>query len=319
MDDVTGWVSLKDRVTEGYRPIKRLGSGGGASVLHSRSTRSSSDVAIKIAHGDPDPEVHQLKIDAIWTEARALQHLAGIPGVTSFIACEGPADEPVLVMERVRGWTFQFILQQSMLTLQQSLQLLARLADVLVQVHRRGVIHRDVKPENVLVVLGKQGPKPVLIDFGLAVFVNEPRPWSESRRVSGSPHYMAPEAFDPDLSPDFGLDIYALGIMLFEICTGRHPFSAENIAELYCKHRMATVPFLREFRPQVRYPDRLERLVQVALEKQQDLRLGDVSVFARELREAIMELGSIGGLPPAILTPKSIELGPTRLFRPRAR
>lgn len=317
MDDSAGWEGLRARVPKDYRPIGKLGSGGGASVLHACSTRSSSDVAIKIAHGDDDPEAHRFKVDAIWTEAQALRRLSGVQGVISLIACEGTPDDPVLILERIQGRSLKQVLRHGAITLKQALQLLARLADVVAFVHARGVIHRDVKPDNVLVVEGPRGLRPVLIDFGLAVFVDAPTPWSGSQRISGSPHYMAPEAFIPEVPGGFGQDLYALGVMLFEICTGLQPFRGVSIPELYYRHSSTPVPALDNLRPQARYPGRLEHLVQVALEKSSRLRLSDAAAFARELRETIEELGPVGDMPLPIPVQKRIELGPTQLARPQ--
>jgi serine/threonine-protein kinase len=312
VDDLARWEYLKARVPQGYEPIGTLGSGGGAAVLHARSTRFSSEVAIKIAHEERgDDHITNLRREAIRSEARVLEKMRGVRGVVTLRGCEETAHGPVLVLERIEGRSLTAYMRHSPITLGQALRLLARAAEVVDAIHGRGVIHRDLKPDNLLVVAGPgRYLRPIVIDFGLARF----REAASDTYVSGSPHYMAPEAFDP-LHAEEGVerDIYALGVMLFEMCTGRKPFHGDTIHMIYGQHALTTPPRLRDLYPAAGYSDGLEALVRVSLAKSRRKRLCDAMAFARVIHDEISHLGPVAEMPlPIIKIRRNDELAPTQ-------
>lgn len=297
------WERLRERIPLPYLPIGRLGKGGGAQVLRACSASiPSNEVALKVVHDLMGSEEAK---DSIRKEARVLQRLRGIPGIIRFVGFEENGGDPILVIERVVGCNLGQAREQSFLTLEKALGLLARVADAVALVHQRGVVHGDLKPQNILLTRLPGGIyRPTVIDFGLAEEVNESEAHHASRLVSGSPAYMPPEAFDVRFRPGRSRDLYALGVMLFELVTGVLPFQASNISEMYFCHLHAPVPTLAQMRPGV-YPERLERLVQFALEKSVRHRLTDAAIFARELREATAELGSLKRMPlPRPVSPR---------------
>ncbi len=268
---------FKARLPAGFYPVSLLGQGGCATVLRARSRGFPYEVALKIAH----------KGSEVWVknERDRLVELRGVSGIVKMLQ-SGESPTAYLACEIVKGSTLETYFKQGSVTLKQALKLIARLADILADVHQRGVVHRDVKPENVLAKLGKR-PSLALIDFGLGVRLGQKT--SILDQVSGSLSFMAPEAFDTHKLPGFGQDLYALGILLYQACTGRLPFLGNSAMEVCVKHHNAPIPSLPPG-----YPARLNALVAVCLEKLPKKRLSDALTFARVLREGIEELGPLG-------------------------
>ena len=272
-EEVLGRLSA--RLPGGVRSV--LGQGGCGVVVSVQPDGISDEFAMKIAWKGNE--------DQIQNERRALECLRGVKGVVRLLErAHEPA--PYFTCEIVTGRTMEAYFKRGMVTLERALRLTARLADIVGEIHTRGIVHRDLKPENVIVRWGKN-PAPVVIDFGLAMRFGKEEPLPDD--VTGTLPFMAPEAFDRKHPPGPAQDLYALGVILYWVCTGTLPFKGGNVAETCARHYLDPIPSLPDA-----YPARLNELVRLSLEKECLLRISDAKAFARVLREAIEELGSLG-------------------------
>ena len=282
----TGWRMLQARLPEGYVPVSVLGHGGGTYVILARSRRFSSNVAIKIAHTDE-------WIESIRNEAEVLADLRDVPGVVQLRGFEENGGDILLILEPIKGASLTSLLRLGGLTFARAFRLLADLAETLGQIHGAGVMHGDVKPDNVLVTNSLAGDRVTVIDFGFATR----RSARMNAYITGSPVYMSPEAFSPTMVFNPPRDWYALGVMLFEICTGIYPFRERTAAALYLQHAERRVPTLSSVRPNLRFPPELQELIERLLAKDPHDRQMNGEVVAREIRRLIPRLGFLRTLP----------------------
>jgi serine/threonine protein kinase len=204
-----------------YQIVGRLGQGGMAEVFEARDTRLGRNVAVKIAHAE---FTGRFQREALAISALNHPHICTLYDVGS----------NYLVMELVEGETLTRHLSRGRLPMELVLRYGAQLADALSAAHAKGITHRDLKPGNI--VVAKAGVK--VLDFGLAQFARDPElaahlveTASTSRSIIGTPAYMAPEQLQGK-ECDARTDIFALGLVLYQMATGRKAFTADSQAEL---------------------------------------------------------------------------------------
>jgi serine/threonine-protein kinase len=222
--------------------------------------------------------------------ALALHH----PGIVS--AIESGEDDGLawIAAERVGGTTLEaYTRAPNLLPPPLAVIVAARVADALAYAHRRGVVHRDVKPANVLIDLARDCVK--LADFGLAAIAGGGR--TRTGVLLGTPAYMAPELLAGQ-RPDARADLYALGAVLFELLTGALPHRADSLGALMREVSTQAAPDIRTLRPDL--PAMLAEAVALALEKQAQRRIGDAAAWADDLRAiaARADPGAAAGLSP---------------------
>lgn len=241
----------------GYRIIDLLGEGGMASVYRVQS--DAGDVfAMKVPHSDCLKDAENLsrfqrEIDI----ARAIQHPAvlRIYDVGTY-ATEKFPEVPYLVMEIVKGKSFDTILEeQAPLPIPQAARWARTIVDALGAAHAKDIVHRDIKPSNVMFT-DKGDIK--LMDFGIARAADSTKLTATGTAI-GTPTYMAPEQFSDSRGVDGRADIYAMGVMLFQMLTGRLPFDSPDMIMLIMQHMNEEPPSLRGIRPDI--PENLETLV----------------------------------------------------------
>lgn len=237
-----GVFAIGEVVADTYEIKAVLGSGGMGEVYDAHDRVLNRHVALKVVR----PSIAS---DYLLREGRALAAIHH-PGVVAVHAMGQHHGVGFLVLERVRGLSLDRVLddrraRRESTPIGEALDLLVAVADTLSVVHRAGLTHRDVKPGNVM--LGPGG-RVVLMDFGL-VLPHADRPGHKS--VAGSLHYMAPEALTGDVAEGAGaqLDVYALGILGFELLAGVLPFEASVPLDLYHEKMRLPGPRLDEFRP----------------------------------------------------------------------
>ena len=258
-----------------YEIIEELGRGGMATVYRARDPRFKRQVAIKLLPREfmHDPNFKARFVREAKTLAR-LEHPAIVP-VHDFGEHEG---QPYLVMRHMAGGSMADWIERGALPIEEAAAVLLRVAAALDYAHGRGVIHRDLKPGNILF---DEAGHAYLADFGIAQLAEATLALTKSGVYIGTPAYMSPEQVRGDLELDGRSDVYALGIILFEMLTGRQPYTADTPAKLMMKHVLDPVPSLRDLDP-AQLPD-ADEIVAKAMAKNREERFAG----AAELGEAV--------------------------------
>ncbi len=274
-----------------YEILSPLGSGGMGEVYRARDTRLGREVAVKVlpAHLSSSPEVRA----RFEREARAVSSL-NHPNICTLhdVGREGETD--YLVMEMVEGETLALRLSRGALPLAEVLKTGAQIAGALDRAHRAGVVHRDLKPGNVM--LTKSGAK--LLDFGLAKGVGSgsvqsnltmsptvTTPLTATGTIVGTFQYLAPEQLE-GREADVRSDLFALGVVLYEMATGRRAFTGKTQASLFAAILKEEPRPIRELDSAA--PPALDRLVRLCLRKDPDERIQSAHDVRLQL-EAIAE------------------------------
>jgi len=262
-----------------YEVTEMIGQGGMATVYRARQSSMERDVAVKVIStqlvGDPGFVTrfeHEARLIA------RLQHVHILP-VYDF----GREDDRLyLVMRLVEGGSLDRQLRNGPLSLPRAARLFTQIASALTYAHKEGVVHRDLKPNNIL--LDKNGD-PYLTDFGIAKIVQSDGPALTATGVAmGTPAYMAPEQWR-GAGVDARTDIYALGVMLYEMLTGQQPFKGDTPYVLMYKHFDEQPPQLRTINATL--PPEIDPIMQRALAKDQEDRFASADQMAEALSAAV--------------------------------
>ncbi len=244
-----------------YEVLAPLGQGGMGATFHARDRESERDVVVKIPSvaliGDPATfSRYQRELEI----GHRLEH----PRVQNLVASgQLPGGAPYMVLEYVDGRPFrEYLAERAPLPIDEAVRIAAQLADTLEYIHERGVVHRDLKPENLLIT---PAGDVVLLDFGIALLQGARR--LTFRRLTssvGTPDYMAPEQVSGERG-DARTDVYAVGVLLYEMLTGSVPYQGDN-ALAVMSQRLTTDP--RPIRSQRRdVPAQLDTVARRALRR----------------------------------------------------
>ena len=272
------------QILEGRYEIRGvLGTGGMGQVFEARDLGLNRIVAIKVAwsHVGAEPLRREAEVLA------AFRH----PGLATVHALGNDDGTDFMVMERLSGTTLAGLLaarRHERLPLVECVDLLDGICDALTPLHASGLAHADLKPANIMVV---PGDRIVLLDFGIAR-IEQLR--IAGKRISGSPHYMAPEAIRGAVQVGAAhlVDLYALGVIAFVLLTGEPPFDHPSTVELMLLHLHETMPRLIDRREDT--PQALDELVGLLLAKEAADRPADVDIVRGELRRIRQRLGIAG-------------------------
>jgi serine/threonine-protein kinase len=214
-----------------------------------------------------------------------------------------------LVMERLEGRTLSQALTEGQLPLDEIIRVFLETMDGVAAVHERGVVHRDLKPDNVFLTIENGRPqglgRPKVLDFGVSK-LKQPDPSGKltvTGMVMGTPHYMAPEQFADAGSVDAQADVYSLGIMLYEALTGTVPYDGEGVLSIYRQASEGRAAPIRHVRPGV--PPPLEAVVRRAMQPEKRNRFASV----QEMREALETAAAVG---PSAAGWAPVQVGPTQ-------
>ena len=237
-------ISLPDR----YRVVRHLANGGMASVWEAHDELLRRDVAVKVlaSHLGEDERARR----RFQREARAAAGLSSHPNVVTIYDVGEYKNRVFMVMEIMRGGTLADRMRSGReITHETAVRWLREAAAALDAAHEAGVVHRDVKPGNLMVT---PGGEPVVLDFGLARLEREESALTLPGELFGTPAYMSPEQLEGDPARlDRRTDVYSLGAVLFEALTLRKPFEAPNRHALFRRILEAPAPDPREANPRV--------------------------------------------------------------------
>ncbi len=264
-----------------YKILEQLGEGGMATVYKAYDSSLERFVAIKIIRTDQfAPSMLDEILIRFEREAKALAKLShpNIVPVHDYGKYEGA---PYLVMEYLPSGTLK---QRSgnHLSVQQILRILLPIAQALAYAHEHNIIHRDIKPANIL--LTEEG-LPMLSDFGIAKLLesNQSGSLTGTGMSIGTPEYMAPEQWTGQSGPQS--DIYSLGVVLYELVTGRKPYTADTPIGVMLKQVKESLPAPSQFVPDL--PEGVEEVILKALERQPEDRYKSMSEFASALEALV--------------------------------
>jgi len=284
-----------------YEIIRELGRGGTALVYLARERATGDEVAIKVIRSRYiDDEEAQARFER---EARLVAQLHHPNMVPVRAVLDLDRAGLAIVMAHVVGHTLkQRIKQEGWLTPENAAQILREIGGALDAAHAHGIVHRDVKPENIFI---DRDGRALLADFGLARSMTPDSALTMAGVALGTPAYMAPEQIDgTDL--DARVDVYSLGLVAWEMLTGRRAWVGEGLYAILYHQKHELPPDVRELRDDV--PDRLAEVIARAIEKKRDARWGSV----REMLDALDES------TPLMLAPRAVGRGDEtiRFIRP---
>ena len=232
-----------------YHILEQLGEGGMAVVYKAFDTHLEVEVAVKVIRiEDLPPKIVNRSLKRFEREAKSLARLdhANIVRVTDYGKYEG---QPYLVMPYLSGGTLKTRLRGKPIRPEEAADLLIPIADALAYAHKQGMIHRDVKPSNILISAKGNA---MLTDFGVAKIIDEESTMdlTGTSATVGTPEYMAPEQATAK-TVDHRADIYALGVVLYEMVTGRKPFQADTPMAVLIMHARDPLPRPSTFVPKL--------------------------------------------------------------------
>lgn len=231
---------MQDKIANRYAIKRLIGQGGMADVYLAYDEIMGREVAIKVLRtklaSDPQTLVRFIREASA---ARKLSH----PNVVEIYDVGESGDLHYIVMEYINGMTLKELISRTgPVPAVQAVEIMKKLTSAVIEAHSRNIIHRDIKPQNVLV--SKSGDLKIA-DFGIALAADSVT-LTRNNAVMGSSHYLAPESA-AGLIPDFRVDIYSLGIVFFELLTGSVPFTGPNPAAIALKHMQDPLPAIHPY------------------------------------------------------------------------
>ena len=265
-------------LSERYKIIRKIGSGGMADVYLAHDEVLDREVAVKILRDElsQDP-IHLLRFQREANAASEMVH----PNIAAIYDVGHDHNNHYIVMEYVKGQTLkQLITARGFLEIDEALVFLKQIVLGLIHAHNHQIIHRDIKSQNILI---KDDGTAKIVDFGIARALDTTQ-LTQTDLVLGSVHYMAPETARGE-SASIQSDIYALGIMLFEMLVGYCPFQADTPVQVALKHMQEKVPSLRQLKPNI--PQSIENIVIKATAKNKIFRYNNGEQLYDDLLHAL--------------------------------
>jgi hypothetical protein len=295
-DPMLGRV-LADR----YRVLDRVAAGGMGIVYRAAHARIASLFALKVLYGDIAHDAEMRARFQREAEAASCLHSRHVVRVVDF--GETAEGLPYLAMELVQGASLASVIaREGKLTEPRAVRIAKQLARGLAHAHERGIVHRDLKPDNVMMA-DEDDDEPVakILDFGLASATHGAK-LTRAGQIFGTPQYMAPEQF-LGADSDARADLYALGVMLYEMVAGAPPFDAPSLGELAAKHAGAAPPPLATGSPKSSVSAAYTRLVERLLQKRAADRFGSARAVLEALRAIDAPPPSVSAAPRAAAVP----------------
>ena len=271
-------LSRGQKINERYEIIKTIGEGGMANVYLANDTILDRKVAIKVLRGDLSND--EKFIRRFKREALSVSNLSH-PNIVEVYDVGEEEGNYYIVMEYIEGKTLKQLLQKrGALTLTEVIDIMSQLTDGLAHAHEAYIIHRDIKPQNIMI---EDNGLVKITDFGIAMALNSTQ-LTQTNSVMGSVHYLPPEQANGKGST-VKSDIYSLGILMYELLTGSVPFKGDNAVEIALKHMKEKLPSVRKQNPTI--PQSVENIVLKATAKNPKNRYDTVREMHNDLVTAI--------------------------------
>lgn len=253
--------STVQTIANRYEILALVGQGGMADVYKAKDIILNRIVAIKVLR--PKLSEDPMTLVRFQREASAASRLSH-PNVVDIYDVGEFNGMHYIVMEYIRGRTLkQLVALRGALSVEEAIHIMSQLTSAVAHAHANKIIHRDIKPQNVLV---KDDGTIKITDFGIAV-ANDAVQLTLNNAVMGSAHYLAPETAQGK-DPDPRIDIYSLGIVFYELLTGSVPFSGKTPTEIAIKHLRENMPYVRDFNPSI--PQFVENIILKATAKNRE-------------------------------------------------
>ena len=266
------------RINDRYKILELIGGGGMSHVYLAEDMILNREVAVKVLRYDfsNEAELHR----RFQREALAATTLAH-PNIVSIYDVGDDGDYHFIVMEYIEGKTLkQYIQQFSPISPAKAVQIMSQLTSAIAHAHEHQIVHRDIKPQNIL--MDQQGNVKVT-DFGIATTLSATS-YTKTNSVIGTVHYLSPEQARGGIASHKS-DIYALGIVLYELLTGELPFSGESAVSIALKHLQSETPSVRAVNASI--PQSVENVVIRATAKDPRHRYNNVSEMGQDLETAL--------------------------------
>ena len=277
-----------DIIGEKYRLEQKLGEGGMGSVWAARNVTLDSAVAIKVIRGEVNREALAPRL---LQEARAAAKLGHPAIVRVFDVGQTEQGDPFIVMELLEGESLRGRLERVLrLPSTETVQLLLPIADALRAAHAKGIVHRDIKPDNVFLVEDEHGLQPKLVDFGIAKFeeLHVDTHLTGKGVILGSPDYMSPEQARGEETIDQRADIWSFCVLLYEVMSGKPPFDGANYNALLRAIVETRPPSLEEL---CAADSELSRLIELGMAKERSERWQSMQDLGEALASWLIKHG----------------------------
>lgn len=270
-------MNIGERISGRYKIINKIGSGGMANVYLAEDLILEREVAVKMLsldfHGD-ERSYRRFQREALSTTELTHPNIVNIYDV-------GEGNHPYIVMEHVDGLDLkEYIVKNHPVPYNKVINIMDQILSGIAYAHSSGVIHRDIKPHNILI---DHDENVKVTDFGIAIAISQ-NSITQSNSLLGSVQYISPEQARGNIVTEQS-DIYSLGIVLYEMLTGNVPFDGESAVSIALKHFQAPIPSLKDF--DSRIPQALENVVLKATAKEPKQRYESVSAMREDLLTAL--------------------------------
>ncbi len=271
-------LSKGQKINERYEILKSIGEGGMANVYLAHDTILDRDVAIKVLRGDL--ENNEKFIRRFQREAKSVSDLSH-PNIVEVYDVGEEDGQHYIVMEYIDGKTLkQLVQKRGALTVTEVIDIMSQLTDGLSQAHDAYIIHRDIKPQNIMIL---DNGMVKITDFGIAMSMNATQ-LTQTNSVMGSVHYLPPEQASGQ-GATMKSDIYSAGILMYELLTGSVPFKGDNAVEIALKQMKERIPSIRKQNPLI--PQSVENIVLKATAKNPKNRYDTIKDMHEDLIHAL--------------------------------
>ena len=273
-------IAKGDKLSDRYQIIKSIGEGGMANVFLAYDTILERNVAVKVLRGDlanDEKFVRRFQREALSASSLTNENIVEVYDVGE------DKGEYYIVMEYVEGKHLKNLLKKrGKLTIAEVIDIMLQVTSGLSVAHDSYIIHRDIKPQNIMIL---ENGIVKITDFGIAVAMNSTQ-LTQTNSVMGSVHYLPPEQASGK-GATLQSDIYSLGILMFELLTGKLPFKGENAVEIALKHLKEPMPSIRKELPDI--PQSIENIILRATAKNPKNRYADAREMHEDLKTCLDE------------------------------